>query len=127
VTPTYLTVYPSSRISSAVSHWIIDGLAGDLIGSTTNWSTVDNLLLQGLEKAIGKEALLALVLAASITAKPEVLAALAAFETIASIGVAALAVLEVLIAAYNAISPTGLAQDVCLKLHASEFPLPLTL
>jgi hypothetical protein len=80
-----------------------------------------------LEKAIGKEALLALVLAASITAGPEVLAALAAFETIASIGIAGLALLEVLIAAYNAFSSGGLVQDVCLQLHASEFPLPLTL
>lgn len=68
-----------------------------------------NLPLQDLEKEIGKEALLALVLATSITTGPEVLAALATFEAIASYGVAALAVLEILIAVYNSISPTGLA------------------
>jgi hypothetical protein len=76
----------------------LNSLAGGITGSSTNWSTVGKLILQGLEKAISKEAPLALVLAASITAGPEMLAALAVFETTASMGIAGLAVLEVLIA-----------------------------
>jgi hypothetical protein len=76
----------------------LNSLAGGITGSSTNWSTVGKLILQGLEKAISKEAPLALVLAVSITVGPEMLAALAVFETTASIGIAGLAVLEVLIA-----------------------------
>jgi hypothetical protein len=114
------------QCENSVNDWII-ALTGGLIGSATNWSTVGNLILQGLEKLIGREALLAIVLAAGITAGPEVLAALAAFGTIAGYGVAALAVLETAIAVYNSLSSNGISQDVCMQLHASEFPLPLML
>jgi len=129
---TFLCQWPGAnseeqKCETSINQWIINGLAGGLIGSTTNWSTVGKIILSGLEKALGREALLALVLAASITAGPEVLAALAAFETIYTIGVAGLAVLETLIAVYNTFSSGGLAQDVCLKLHGNEFPLPVTL
>jgi hypothetical protein len=104
------------KCENTISDWIIRGLDGGLIGSTTKWSTVSNLLLQSLEKAIGKDSLLALVPAA-----------LTAFKAIDSYGIATPAVLEMLIAVYNSIGSPGLAQDVCLKLHVSKFPLPPTL
>jgi len=114
------------QCENSVTNWI-NAVAGGLVGSATNWPTVGKLILQGLEKLIGTEALLAIVLAAGITAGPEVLAALALFGTIASNGLAALAVLETALAVYNSLSSNGIAQDVCMQYHASEFPLPLTL
>ena len=111
------------KCEAAVTNFL-DLVAGGLIGSTTNWSTVGDLVFKGLAKLAGRNALLALAPGLTITS-PETLAILATVGTICVVGTQVLAGVETALAVYNHYSGRGIAEDICMLLHKNEFPVPL--
>lgn len=113
------------KCEAAVTNFL-DLVAGGLMGSTTNWATVGDLVLRGLAKLVNRNVLLALALSAGLTfTSPATLAILAAVETTFVVGTQSLAVIETALAVYNHYSDHGIAEDICMILHKNEFPVPL--
>jgi hypothetical protein len=110
------------RCENAINFWLVNGAAGGIAGSSTNWGTVGKsagTLLGGLARtgAIGK----AIVAAGALASIPAVAGVLG----VAATAITVLAWVEVGLAVWNTFG--DFAQSVCMLKYSNQFPLPLQL
>lgn len=106
---------------------ILNPLTGGLTGSITGWPAIVKRILKPLFLRYGRTWLAALVITAGILLTPVEFDILLGLGAAVSFAIDAYAIVQVIINVLDWALPGGLAQYLCMMLHESEFPIPLTL